>query len=524
MRKWLAILLTCVPLLCFAGRNDSLLVRLDEMVRNRERYELPRRVAIDEAKSNYANAATDVERYNVLRDLYDLYRAYRIDSAIIMADRRLAVARAMANPSRVASATLNLAEGYAKAGASDKAISILDTLGAESLQDYHIKYRNSIYRTAYEQRASSALLGSDRIEALDKLRRLRDIAAEEAPPGSRGSYTLRAERLRDAGMYDEAVAMMEDADRLFDLSSDAPMQYTMGEIYKSAGRTDDAVRCLARSAMLDLADGVKEYRALILLASLLFENGQVRRAFEYINCAMMDADFSKASIRTTEIMKSMPVIDESFHQAEREIAGRTRTFLIIASILVVLLLLSLFVMLKEYRKIRSMLGMIADINARLEDKNEELVKADSLKQSHLNAFMQAYAGHISRFRNFRKTVFRLMTTSQFDKAVDIVRSDKAEQLDIADFHEMFDKTFLSIFPNFVQETNAYLATPARPKAADRLTPELRVAAMVRLGMTSTEEIASMLHYTTQTVYNLRSSLRAELAVPREQFDAYLRRS
>lgn len=515
------VFVACISLTAYPAPNPVLLEQLDDMIGRRHLYEADRRAAIIKARTDFERADNDADRYNTLRGLYEAYRSYRIDSAIIVADRRLEIARTLGVPSKIASASLNLAEGYAKSGAADAAIAILDTLPSESLEDYHLKYRNSIYRKAYEMKASTALLGRDRVEALEKMRAYRDDAPN-SDKSSRGHYTMEAEKLRDAGLYDEAVAKMEEANRLFDFSDDAAMQYTMGEMYVAAGRLSDAVDCLARSAMIDVSSGTKEYRSLILLASLLFEDGQVDRAFEYINCAFEDADFSNANLRTAEIMKSMPVIDRAFHDANREIAERTEKFLALAAVLVVLLLLSLIFAIMAFRSKRAMLATIEDINGRLEARNADLVEADSLKLRHINSLMLAYAGHISRLKDFRKTVYRLMKTSQYDKALDAVKSDKAEARDIAAFHEMFDEAFLSMFPTFVDDVNGFMTTPIVLKTEGRLTPELRVAAMMKLGMTSTDEIAGLLHYSPQTVYNLRSSIRGMLRGTWDDFEAYLR--
>ena len=511
-------------LMCSAapGRHTAEMLReLDGLVERRGDFDAERQRTIAEALANYQAADDDADRYNILRSLYESYRSYRIDSAIIIAEKRLEVARRMGAPEKVASATLNLAEGYLKSGSSEKAIALLDTLSATGLKEYHRKYRNSIYRSAYEMRASSALLGRDRVESMEMARKYRDEAAANGDVSARGKYVYEAERLRDAGMTDQAVAMMEEADRQFDFSSDAAMLYTMGDMYLAAGRRDEAIEKLTKSAIIDLSSGTKEYHSLILLASILFEDGQVERAFDYINCAFEDATFSKASIRTSEIMKSMSVIDKAFHDSESREAARTKRFLIFAAVFVVMLLALLAVAIYFYQGKRRMVAITKEVNSRLESQNAALVEADSLKLSHINSLMLANATYISRLKDFRKTVMRLMKTSQWEKAYDTVKSDRLEARDIATFHEMFDNAFLSMYPDFVDRINSVMSEPIVLKSDGQLTPELRLAAMIKLGMKSTDEIARMLHYSAQTVYNLRSSLRLKLAVGWDEFEEFL---
>ena len=501
--------------------SPSLLDELDKVVNSHHDNDAQIRQAISEGWNDFAGSPAANDRYNILRGLYELYRSYKIDSAIIVADMRLATARQLNDPFKTSSATLNLAEGYARSGASDKAIAVLDTINESFLKDYHVKYRNSIYRSAYEMKAETALLASDRLEALDMIKKFRDEAASSTTGTSKGSYTLEAERLRNAGMLREAVAKMEEADRLFDFSNDAAMQYAMGETYLAAGMRSQAMESLARSAIIDLSSGTKEYRSLILLASILYDEGQIERAFRYINCAFDDAIFSNANLRTAEIMKSMPVIDSAFHEAQNEINQRTRRFLVFTAVLSVLLLMSLALMAMAFRAKRKREAKIEEINRRLEMQNQELALADSLKLKHINALMMAYAGYISRLKDFRRTIMRLLKTSQYDKAFDAARSERGEAHDIAVFHEMFDQSFLSMFPKFIDEINSFMKVPVELKSESRLTPELRLAAMMKLGITSTDDIAKMMHYSAQTVYNLRTTLRGMLSISWEDFETYM---
>lgn len=500
---------------------DSLLTHLDHVLAERDIYDRAHQEEITEHKRNLANSTTLADQYNSLRGLYGAYRSYKIDSAMIVADMRLRVARQIGEPGKIASATLNLAESYVKAGMPEKGVAILDTLRTEGLEKYHLKYRMGIYRTAYAAIEAQSPLPADRMDAREKLQQFTAEALRESPPGTLGTYTLQAEKLREAGMNAEAVAVLEEAAKKHDFSGDAAMQYTLGEMYLCAGQRDKATECLARSAIIDISGGVKEYRALILLSSLLFEDGDLERAFDYINMAFDDAEFSTSRLRTAEIMRSMPVIDASFHAAERWMNERTRTMLIAASVLVVLLLMSLGFVAMEYVANRRMLALNADIRQKLEAKNEELRAADALKLRHINLLMQAYASHISRLRDFRKAIYRQLKTSQITAALDMAKSDKVEAADIAAFHEMFDDAFLSMYPGFVEQVSRLMTEPVKLKTPGRLTPELRVAAMMRLGMTSTDEIASLMQYSAQTVYNLRSSLKAMLRVPWDDFAAYL---
>lgn len=516
-------LITLLSSLTSVAEDNVNLKALDRIVAERQLYEKGKREEIENAKAAYRDAVADSDRYNALRGLYNSYRTFKIDSALMIADERLAVARRMGVPSKIVSASLNLAESYLKSGLPEETLSILDTLDTGYMEDYHRKYRNSIYSNAYLLKSQISLLPADRVAALAKVRSLREQALETADRESRGFYTLQAEQLKDAGLTKDAVAMIEEADRKFDFSGDAAMQYTMGEIYLAAGEREKAKNALANAAMIDITSGVKEYRALILLASMLFEEGDLERAFAYINCAFEDSHFSNANLRTPEILTYMPVIDQTFHAFEQESARRTRAFLWFAVAAVGLLFIISFFLLRTLNTNKRMMASISKINSELEEKNRKLVEADALKLHNINTLMLSNARYISRLKDFRKSIYRLMKTGQYEQALDTLKSDRTQSKDIAAFHEMFDEAFLSMFPDFVESVNRLLNTRVELKDGQRLTPELRVMALMRLGLTSTEEIAGMLQYSSQTVYNLRTSIRGMTSLPKEEFEEKIRK-
>lgn len=511
---WFSII--CGFLICNANLRE--LQQLDEVIKSRSKYETQKRGEIEKARIEFERASDDEARYNALRSLYENYRSFRIDSALIVAHLRLEIARRLGSPSKIASATINLAEGYTRSGSLDHAVEILDTLQRANLENYHLKYSNAVYREALRTKINSTPLQSEKENIIRRLKQFSDSALIESPKTSKGYYTLTAEKLCDAGLYSEAIAIIEEAQQNYDFAGDAAMLSTIGDIYIKSGDRRRAIECLANSAILDISSGTKEYRSLITLASLLMEEGDLKRAFDYINCAFEDAEFSHANLRTAEIMKIMPAIDKAFHETEKEKRTITTIFLIIASILVIVCLLLLAWYVKALNAKHQMLATIETINKRLAEKNDALAAADALKLHYINILMKANSEYISRISNFRKSVFRCLKANQYDKAIDIVRDKRNEANDILIFQELFDETFLSMFPNFIDDVNEFMKEKINLKESSKLTPELRVIAMMKLKMASTEEISSLFHYSNQTVYNLRTSIRSMLNISWEDFE------
>ncbi len=511
-------------LIIFAGvlawtminRDHQQLKRLDETIRMRHQYEEPRREQIRKSIAEYQRATDDTARYNALRNLYENYRSFRIDSALIVARQRLDIARRIGEPSKIASASINLAEGYTRLGSANIALHILDTLNPKGLQDYHLKYLNSVRREAYRTKLKSTILEEDQMDLRKKFGEYSDSLLHLSDKNSRGYYTLTAERYSDSGLHDYAVNTIEQAKHQYDFSEDPAMLATIGEIYLKAGQREKAKEYLAAAATLDITSGIKEYRSLTFLTSILLEEGDIDRAFEYITCAFEDAQFSHASYRTTEIMEIMPVIDRAFHESEVQKNRNVRTFLIVGGILMTAAVMLLIWYIKALHSNRRMLTTIEDINSKLAEQNDALAKADALKLDYIRTLMKANSAYITRLTDFRKNIYRLLKTGKYEDALQLSKSRRNETSAITVFQELFDEAVLSIFPSFREDINEYMKE--KIEVTDRLTPELRVIAMMKLGIASTDEISSMFHYSNQTVYNLRNSIRNMINIPWEEFE------
>lgn len=523
MKRYFILVFLLIVSIGAVGVNPNL-NRLDDVIRNRHSYEVEKREGIAKALTDYEKSHDDESRYNALRGLYESYRSYRVDSALIVAHKRLDIARRLGIPSKIASASINLAEGYTRSGSVDLAINILDTLHPSFLENHHIKYRNAVYREAYRSKAYNSVLQEEKDAAFSRLKALNDSALNESPETSRGYYTLTAEKLCDAGLYRQAIATVKEAEKQYDFSNDPAMLATIGNIYLQAGDIDKAIDYLSSSAILDITSGTKEYSSLITLTNILLNQGDIKRAFEYINCAFEDAEFSHANLRTAEIMKIMPVIDKTFHNKEKETSRLTLFFLIAAGIMVIALLILVAWYVKALRAKRKMMATIREINNSLEERNKALAEADALKLHYINLLMKANSEYISRLKAFRKNVYRSLKTNRIDNALDLVKSTREEANDIAAFQELFDQAFLSIFPDFIETMNGFMKEPIELKEPLRLTPELRVMALMKLHMDSTEEISALLHYSNQTVYNLRTTIRGMLNIPWEEFERRLKES
>ena len=167
---------------------------------------------------------------------------------------------------------------------------------------------------------------------------------------------------------------------------------------------------------------------------------------------------------------------------------------------------------------------LKDSNKALRNSNDELENTNTKRELMANAFIMLCYQYIERLESQRKLVIRKIRANQQNELLSILSSSKLSTEENQNFLSQFDKIFLSLYPSFVNELNSLLIPEAQIelKEDNKLTPSLRVAALVRLGVTESPKIAGILSYSLQTIYNYRSTLKNS-AIDKENFEENLQK-
>lgn len=506
----IAIILFVIVANTAPANNSSVLIReIDALIPKREEFTLERKHKIDTLMAILPTLDNDTDRYNVYRSIYGSYRSYRSDSALIIADRRLDIARRLGDINKINSASLNLAEGFSACGNYYGALAILDTLHRSGMEPHHLKYLYSIYGQTYRRLGAADLLDSRKIEFKKLEKAYRDSSLTMFGDGDADYHYLKAWQLMDTGHWNEALKLIEQTEKRFGpIDDNAPILAQKALIYHNLGDGENEKKYLAQAAIIDLKNGVKDYSALMDLAIHLKEEGDVDRAFDYIRCALDDAMFSNAKSRTSEILQAIPIIDAAYAQTEHERKITLWIFCAIAGVLLLGMATALFFVRKQLLKNRRV-------------KNN-LALANNRKSEHINELFDDYSSYIEKISAFRKHVSILLKVGKYSEAKNYVDNDKLEADELRELYQKFDEVFLSMHPNFIEEFNTMVKPENRvPVDSGSLTSALRVLALMKIGITSANRIATMLHYTPQTVYNYRNRVRQSLIVDVSEFDRWL---
>lgn len=505
------------------------LKELDDVISRQEEIESAKDSYIELIKGRYSEAMSPDEKYTILDELYNEYYNYNIDSAIFYARTKLDIAFDAAEQDLVDDAILDIADRYVMSGMYLAAHDIISEISADRLdvllvpRYYHIWHSlytgledgcdDQVQKTEYRKLKQQyreqlfSLLGKDDIS---RLYVMADIYVDEGRADELLD-TLNAKFNEDIPIHDKAV-----------------LSYIYANISDSYGHDDDATLYFAKSAIFDLMTPVHEYKSLYELASKLYDAGDIKRAYRYISRSINDAITANALINIQSINRSLPIISRSYHSQMLHNRRQLSVLSGILGIMAVLLIGAVIVTLKEQRKARQAEKRTSEINEELKAINRKmeeyillLKESNNIKEIYIGRYIDLCSEYIGRMERYRSMLNRTARTEGFEAVRNALKSSEFIDKELNEFYEQFDATFLQLFPDFIKDLNALLQPDKRIELKTRdgiMTTELRIFALIRLGITDSVKIAEFLRRSVSTVYNYRVKMRNAALNSREDFE------
>lgn len=499
----------------------SLLDTLDITLRESHKYIDARRAKIAGLKAELARAATDAERYRLTGRLREEYRSFDIDSALYFANEKMAAARRIGNASYISDARMNLAEMSGVYGMYKEALDYIDSVDKGVLDVYQMEYYYHVYRNIYGLMAdncSNAVIKKRYLTLTDSYR---DSILLVNSPGSFNYVIVKADKDNVHGRYDEAIKILKGAYSKFDnIHGKALLDYSLAMAYAGKGDTANEKRHLILSAINDIRSGIREYTSLRLLAVMLYKEGDVDRAYAYMTRCMDDAAACNSLWRIYEVQKAFPIINKVYHHK----LDRQRMVIFCSLVFIILLTLflavAILVIKKQMRKVSAARRQAQEANVRLKELNRELSESSHIKEEYIAHYIDQCSLYIDKMDKYRKHLQKVAQKGGAKELFEEIRSKSFIDNELKDFYAQFDDSFLNLFPNFVDDFNNLLVPEQRIrlKPSEKLNTELRIFALIRLGISSSTKIANFLRYSVTTIYNYRVRLRNAAAGDREKFD------
>ena len=539
MKKVILIFVTIVLSgLLYAKDNkstDALLREIDGIIKNRQTYGAEKEARIADLKKLLVEAASDEQRYGFCGRLFDEYRAYNLDSSFVYAQRKEELAHRLNKLDYLDDSAMNMAEVMGTTGMYKEALELLGKIDKKTLPDYLYGYYYHLYRTIYGLMGDYAVTEKAKKEYYRMTDLYRDSLLQINASDSLGHALVMADKCIVHARYDEAIDMLMEyySKPSLDDHAQAMITYTISEGYRLKGDKQGQKHYLALSAIADLKSAVKEYVSLRKLASLVYEEGDIDRAYNYLKCSLEDAILCNARLRTLEISQVFPIIDQAYQLKTKRQQQEMKVSLICISLLSVFLLVAIFFVYKQMKKVAAARREVIDTNTLLQELNEELHDSNSqlkemnhtlseanyIKEEYIGRYMDQCSTYLDKMDLYRRSLNKIAAAGRVEELYKAIKSSQFLDEELKEFYANFDVTFLQLFPSFVEDFNALLTEPMQPKPGELLNTELRIFALIRLGITDSTKIAQFLRYSVTTIYNYRTRVRNKAVGERDEFEA-----
>ena len=525
----IAIAFLLVSSLVAFGKSDEeqLLKHLDQALSEAPHFTYQKERHIKQLKRNLADASTNEQRLVWMDSIYLAYSTYRYDSATAYVNKGLQLAQQIGNKEYIVRNEINRAQVLSVGGFYSQSEAVLKSMNPEDFDRHTRKFYYSTYAWLYnywsafcansefadgymELKKKYILLTLENFKAEDRNTALYHYLAAEC------EYLDHPTSKKVLDGFMKAVRSSATNTRVH-----ASAAYGVARYFLDMDRTDLYEQYLVEAAISDSECQLKETVALQKLATFLYKKDPKynKRAARYIKISMEDAQFFNNRLRMMEISSILPVIASANQAAAERSRTRFQVALIVSCVCLLIAVITAVVSNNRKNKLKRNRRVIEQKNKQLEELNGRLIATNKRRETYLRLFMDISALYIRKLDDYRKLVSRKIKARQTDDLLKTINSYKLAENDSMIFYHRFDKAFLELYPHFVDEFNElllpeYQITLPQPGT---LTTEVRIYALMRLGVTDSQEIATLLFYSTQTIYNYKSSMRSK-AKNRETFE------
>ena len=538
MKNIIIFLCLCTICMCRlhaadSSRADSLLLKLDQAIKERPIYMEQKELKLVELKRQLHRQIPDEERFAILGTLLDEYRSFNTDSALHMAEEREQIAIRLGNREYIDNARMNKADVLGMTGMYKEVMDLMRNIHIDRLPvDIHPYYYH-IYRTVYGLMADYAVTAYEKKLYTELTDKYRDSLLLVNKDNLLIHTLIQSDQYNVRNEYDKAIRLLTDYLALQkDYEHDVAIcAYTLSESYRLKGDKEKEKEYLIVSAMADMKTAVREYISLRKLAVLLYQEGDIERAYSYVKICMEDAAACNARLRKLEILEIFPIINDAYQQKTEKQQEQMKWALVSISLLSLFLLLAIFYVYKQMKKVAAARREVIDANKRLKELNDELHLSNAqlkeanhsiaensyLKEEYIGRYMDQCSVYLEKMDNYRRSLGKIAATGNVEELYKNIKSSKFIEGELKEFYTNFDNTFLQQFPTFVEDFNALLADDEQIslKAGERMNTELRIFALIRLGITDSVKIAQFLRYSVTTIYNYRTKVRNKAAGDRD---------
>ncbi len=544
-------ILSLVYILCFSALTSSfaqnknikdLYEQLDQAIEQSQYYINQKESRITKIKKQSRQGHTPPQLLTAYYKLYEEYQTYKSDSSIYYIHQAIDLAKRNNMKSDITKLRSLLALQYSTTGAFTEALHVLQSIDKKTLnnsnkKDYYIAFYHVYGELGFTNINIDTELSQ---EFYSKQDCYRDTLFSILSPNSE-DYLMRKEVLLTSQNKLKEALKINDI-RLSKCKKGSHeygiVAYYRYLIYRSLKDEDMVKYWLLQSAICDVKCAINDQASLWILAEILSKEKDVERSYKYINFSWNANKRFCTRIRSWQISPVLGTIDHNY-QAELKKANHRLIFAIICvSLLVIALALLTFYVNKqksylsnarnELKKTNTQLeelnNKLSSTNGMLKASNDKLNESNGVKEEYIGQFLGACSHYIDKLDKMRLNVNKMVKNKQYNELYSMTKSSEVKEQELEELYANFDKVFLNLFPNFMEDLNGLLKEECQIhlSSPNKLSAIVRVFALIRLGIDDSTKIAEFLHYAVNTIYNYRAKLRNGALNDRNEFEKKVR--
>ena len=559
MKSDLFILIICLLFPAYAcadtskhalEENRKLLHSLDSLLEQQDLFVRVKEERIKQLKMQYSRVKDVKELYAMNRMVYLEYRVYDADSALHYINKNIQLAQQTNNRTWEVVSLLEQSFVLTSSGLLTEALKAVSDIQPEELpQNLRSEYFGRLC-TLYSRMRDYSSENSQLSEHYNNLQKaFRDSVYLTATPDELRYWNCRAwlylgtpeiEPVKQA--FEENKQTLSNDSRKYSIAT-----YNLSAIYRSENNDSKYLENLILSAMADIRSVNGDIGSLQEIAEYLFKHGEIDRAYNYILYCSQKAMLFHNRVRIVKMSHLQNQIYKAYQEQSRTQQKRLQASLIAVSFLFLVLIGAFLFIRKQMRRLKEanlkldstnqklsvnmdalstahqrleeVNMQLKDLNTQLQEVNDQLRESNYVKEEYIGYVFNICSTYISKLEEFRKNINRKLKVGQIEDVKAMTDSSATASNELKEFYQNFDTIFLHLYPDFVSDFNALLLPEERIelKEGELLNTELRIHALIRLGITDSVKIADFLHCSAQTVYNNRLRTRNKSIIPKEDF-------
>ena len=526
--------------------NRKLLHSLDSLLEQQDLFVRVKEERIKQLKMQYSRVKDVKELYAMNRMVYLEYRVYDADSALHYINKNIQLAQQTNNRTWEVVSLLEQSFVLTSSGLLTEALKAVSDIQPQNLRSEYFGRLCTLYSRLRDYSSENSQL-SEHYNNLQKA--FRDSVYLTATPDELRYWNCRAwlylgtpeiEPVKQA--FEENKQTLSNDSRKYSIAT-----YNLSAIYRSENNESKYLENLILSAMADIRSVNGDIGSLQEIAEYLFKHGEIDRAYNYILYCSQKAMLFHNRVRIVKMSHLQNQIYKAYQEQSRTQQKRLQASLIAVSFLFLVLIGALLFIRKQMRRLKEanlkldntnqklsvnmdalstahqrleeVNMQLKDLNTQLQEVNDQLRESNYVKEEYIGYVFNICSTYISKLEEFRKNINRKLKVGQIEDVKAMTDSSATASNELKEFYQNFDTIFLHLYPDFVGDFNALLLPEERIelKEGELLNTELRIHALIRLGITDSVKIADFLHCSAQTVYNNRLRTRNKSIIPKEDF-------